>query len=141
MVAEFARRLKDPALAEPLRALADHSDPEIRAQAARALGAMPHPDATAKLERLAADVAWPVRAHAVRGLGLAADPTTFPVVRRALRDSEWWVRLRAGLALTRFGATGRNALLAEEIGADPGARDVARLILGLSPEALAEYSS
>lgn len=140
-LAEFARRLKDQALWEPLRALAEHTDPEIRAQAARALGAMPHPEATAKLERLAADAAWPVRAHAVRGLGLTADPMTFPTVRKALRDPEWWVRLRAGLALTRFGANGRNALLAEEIGPNPGARDVAQLVLGLSPAALAEYAS
>lgn len=140
-LAEFARRLKDQALSEPLRALADHADPEIRAQSARALGAMSDAAATATLARLAADTAWPVRAHAVRGLGLTADPTTFPAVRGALRDTEWWVRLRAGLALTRFGATGRNALLAAEIGADPGARDVARLVLGLSPAALAEYSA
>ena len=101
---------------------------------------MPHPEATPKLQRLASDDAWPVRAHAIRGLGLTADPLTFPAVRKALRDPEWWVRLRAGLALTRFGAQGRNALLEEERGANPGARDVARLILGFSPAALAEYS-
>ena len=60
---------------------------------------------------------------------------------RSLRDAEWWVRLRAGLALTRMGTTGRNGLLEAEVGADPDARDMARLILGLSPQALAEFAA
>jgi hypothetical protein len=62
-------------------------------------------------------------------------------VRDALRDEEWWVRLRAGLALTRFGGPGRNALLSAEVGGHAGARDMARLIVGLSPQALAEYAA
>ena len=57
------------------------------------------------------------------------------------RDVEWWVRLRAGLALTRFGAAGRNALLEAEVGPDGEAREMARLILGLSSQALAEYAA
>jgi hypothetical protein len=51
------------------------------------------------------------------------------------------VRLRAGLALTRFGAAGRNVLLAVEVGAHEPSRDMARLVLGLSPQALAEYAA
>ena len=62
-------------------------------------------------------------------------------MRDALRDTEWWVRLRAGLALTRFGAAGRNVLLEAEVGGHAEARDMARLILGLSPQALAEYAA
>src|SRR3989475_11560049 len=72
---------------------------------------------------------------------MIGDPTTLPLVREALRDAEWWVRLRAGLALTRMGTTGRNGLLEAEVGADPDARDMARLILGLSPQALAELAA
>jgi hypothetical protein len=140
-LAEFARRLRDPALRQPFQALAAHADVDVRAQAARALGATPHAEATTALARLAGDTAWPVRAQAIRSLGIAAEPGTFPAVRAALRDPEWWVRLRAGLALTRYGASGRNALLEAEIGADTGARDVARLVLGLSPAALTEYSA
>ena len=49
--------------------------------------------------------------------------------------------MRTGLALTRFGSAGRNALLAAEVGADPSARDMARLVLGLSPQALAEFAA
>ncbi len=138
---EFAGRLKEPALRERLTTLTAHASVEVRIQAARALGTFPHADSIAALTRLARDEAWEVRAQAMRSLGLIADPTTVPLLREALRDPEWWVRLRAGLALTRFGPPGRNALLEAEVGADSATRDMARLILGLSPQALAEYAA
>src|SRR5256886_15944625 len=72
---------------------------------------------------------------------MIADPATVPLVRDALRDGEWWVRLRAGLALTRFGAAGRNVLLAAEGGAYEPSRDMARLVLRLPPQAPAEYAA
>jgi len=140
-LAEFAARLQEPALRESLTALAGHPDAEVRTQVARALGAFPHPESTPALTRLAGDAAWPVRAQAARSLGMLADPATLPLVHAALRDPDWWVRLRSGLALTRFGSAGRNALLAAEVGADTSARDMARLVLGLSPQALAEFAA
>ncbi len=138
---EFAARLQEPALRERLTALAEHPDPEVRTQAVRALGGYPHSASVAALTRAATDAAWPVRAHAVRSLGMLADSATLPEVRAALRDGEWWVRLRAALALTRFGPGGRNALLEAEVGADPSARDMARLVLGLPAQALAEFAA
>jgi len=140
-IIEFAGRLEHPDLRQPFTALAPHGDPEVRSQVARGLEKYPHPESIAALRLLAQDPVWPVRAHAVRSLGMIADPATVPLVRDALRDAEWWVRLRAGLALTRFGAAGRNALLAAEVGADEASRDMARLVLGLSPQALAEYAA
>jgi HEAT repeat protein len=140
-LAEFAGRLGEPALRERLTALADHADPEVRIQSARALGSFPHRESVTTLTRLATDTAWPVRAQTVRSLGMIADATTLPVVRSALRDPIWWVRLRAALALMRMAAPGRNALLDAEIGADPDARDMARLVLGLPPQALAEFAA
>jgi len=140
-IIEFAGRLQEPALRQPFTALASHSDAEVRTQVARGLGRFPHAESVAALRLLAQDEAWPTRAQAVRSLGMIADPATLPVVRDALRDREWWVRLRSGLALTRFGGAGRNALLAAEVGGDAAARDMARLILGLSPQALAEYAA
>src|SRR2546427_12104626 len=89
-------RSNEPALRDRLTALTGHPDPEVRVQAARAIGSFPHPDSIAALTRLAADPAWPVRAQAVRSLGMIADPATLPLVRDALHDPEWWVRLRAG---------------------------------------------
>src|SRR5256884_6935974 len=112
-----------------------------RSQVARALGKYPHADSVAALRLLARDGIWPVRAQAIRSLGMIADPATVQLVRDALRDGDWWVRLRAGLALTRFGASGRNVLLAVEVGAHQPSRDMARLVLGLSPQALAEYAA
>lgn len=138
---EFASRLNEPALRESLTALGGHPDPEVRVQAARGVGAFPHPASIALLTRLVRDEAWAVRAQAVRSLGLIADRTTLPLVQAALRDPEWWVRIRAGLALTRFGSGGRDVLLQDEHGPDQGARDMARLILGLSAQALAEYAT
>ena len=138
---EFAGRLEHPDLRAPFTALATHRDPEVRSQVARALGKYPHADSVAALRLLAQDRVWPVRAQAVRSLGMIADPATLALVRDALRDGEWWVRLRAGLALTRFGAAGRNVLLAVEVGAHEPSRDMARLVLGLSPQALAEYAA
>jgi len=140
-VAEYAARLQEPALRPRFTALARHPNREVRAQAARALGSLPHAESQTALLALLADEAWVVRAQAARGLGLLANPSSVPALRRALRDSEWWVRLRAALALTRFGGAGRDALLQEERGPDAGARSVTELVLGLSPQALAEYAT
>lgn len=140
-LAEFAARLHEPALREPLTALAEHPDGEVRTQVARGLGTFPHAASIATLTRLAADAFWPVRAQATRALGMLADPKTLPLLVAALRDAEGWVRLRAGLALTRLGPAGRNALLAADVGADPNARAMAHLVLGLSAQALAEFAA
>jgi len=140
-LAEFAARLGEPALRERLTALADHADPEVRIQSARALGSFPHRESVAALKRLATDDGWAVRAQAVRSLGMITDASTLPLVKAALQDNVWWVRLRAALALMRFAAPGRNALLEAEVGADPFARATAQLVLGLPAQALAEFAT
>jgi hypothetical protein len=140
-LAEFAARLQEPVLREPLTALAEHRDAEVRVQVARGLGSFPHAASLAALTQLVADALWPVRAQAARSLGMLADPASLPRLRALLRDPDWWVRLRAGLALTRFGAAGRNALLEADVGPDPNARNMAHLVLGLSPQALAEFAA
>ncbi len=72
---------------------------------------------------------------------MIADATTLPLVRGLVRDPVWWVRLRAALALMRFGGAGRNALLEIEVGGNAEARDVAKMILGLPAQALAEFAA
>lgn len=138
---EFAARMQDPALREALTGLAGHPTAEVRVQVARALGAFPHADSLTVLPRLAGDATWEVRAQAVRSLGRIGDAGSLQILKDALRDREWWVRLRGALGLHRLGALGRNALLAAEVGADPLARDMARLVLGLTPQALAEFAA
>src|ERR1051325_786964 len=140
-LAEFAARLGEPALRERLTALADHADPEVRVQSARALGSYPHRESVAALKRLVVDTEWAVRAQAARSLGMIADVSTLPLVQGALRDGVWGVRLRAALALMRCAGAGRNILLEAEIGADPFARAMAKMVLGLPPQALAEFSA
>ena len=140
-IIEFAGRLEEPVLREGFTTLGTHPEAEVRTQVARALGKFPHAESVAALAYLVHDEAWPVRAQATRSLGMIADQTTLPAVRGALRDPEWWVRLRAGLALTRFGTAGRNALLEAEVGPHAEARAMAELILGLSSQALAEFAA
>lgn len=140
-IVEFAGRMGDARLRDPITALADHRDPEVRVQVARALGDYPHARTVAALRSLVTDSAWEVRAQAVRSLGRIADAATLPELQARLADVVWWVRLRAALALTRLGPAGRDALLRAEVGAQPDARFVSRLILGLSPQALAEFAA
>jgi hypothetical protein len=135
---ELAGRLGAPELNPPIAGLADHSNLDVRAAVARALGRYPGPESVESLRELAEDKAWQVRAQAIQSLGKIGAPA-HDLFRQALRDSSWWVRLRAALALARGGAAGRDALLAAETGADAFARDMARLVLGLPPAALAEY--
>lgn len=140
-LAEFAARLSEPALRERLTALADHPDPEVRVQSARALGNFPHRESVTALKRLVTDDAWVVRAQAVRSLGMITDAGTLPFVKAGLQDAVWWVRLRAALALMRFSGAGRNALLEAEVGANPLASAVATMVLGLPAQALAEFAA
>ena len=77
----------------------------------------------------------------MRSLGMITDASTLPLLKAGLRDEVWWVRLRAALALMRFAAGGRNALLEAEVGADVNARAVAKLVLGLPAQALAEFAA
>ena len=140
-LAEFAARLSEPALRERLTALADHPNPEVRVQSARALGSFPHKESVTALKQLVTDDAWAVRAQAVRSLGMIADYGTVPLLTAALDDPEWWVRMRAALALVRFGSVGQSALLAAETGSHPVASGVAKMVLGLPPQALAEFAT
>jgi hypothetical protein len=72
---------------------------------------------------------------------MITDAGTLPLVKAALRDEVWWVRLRSALALMRFAAAGRTALLEAEAGDDPYARATAKLVLGLPAQALAEFAA
>ena len=139
--AEFSARLGDPALRAPLTALASHPDFEVRIQIARALGAYPHVESSVALSALATDPVWQVRAQALRSLGRLGDASALGLLRAGLADPEWWVRLHSGLALTRLGPAGLDALSATEQSGPGPALDMARLILGASPQARAEFAT
>ena len=135
---DLAGRVSAPELRAPITELAEHPDFEVRVAVARALGSYPGGESLGALRRLAADKAWQVRAQAIQSLGKVG-AATVDLFQRGLQDASWWVRLRGALALARSGPVGRDVLLAAEIGPDAFARDMARLVLGLPPAALAEY--
>ena len=96
-----------PALREALR---EAEIPDLRAQAALALGKIGNPDDLPALVEAGSDEAWPVRALAASALGMIGDVSTIPTLRELTVDREWWVRLNASRALANMGPAGEKAL-------------------------------
>ncbi len=96
-----------PALREALR---EEEPPDLRAQAALALGKIGNPDDLPTLVEAASDEAWPVRALAASALGMIGEVSTIPTLQRLTVDREWWVRLNASRALANLGPAGERAL-------------------------------
>ncbi len=116
-----------------------HDSLEIRVAVARALGGYPHPRTEAALVGLLRDPEWQVRTQAATSLGVIRALNARDALEAALRDGNWWVRLRAGVALRRLGPTGTRTLTDVQAGADRFAREMARYVLGLNDEAVADY--
>lgn len=121
-------------------ALYDHPDPEVRSAVASLLREYFHPSSVERLRTLLADPHPGVRARAARALGTIADPTTLPALAKALEDRSWWVRFRAALALAQRDEPGRAALRKAWDSPDRYARDMARMVSGLSDGGLVELS-
>jgi len=115
-----------PWLRERLR----DENPDIRARAAHALGAIGEPGAAPDLEERLTDPEWPVRAMAAKALGRIRHRASIPMLARSTRDREWWVRANAAEALRLMGDEGiatLEGLLEDE---DRYARHQAVLMLG-----------
>jgi HEAT repeat protein len=115
-----------PALREALFA---ESFPDLRAQAAFALGKIANPDDIPALVEASAAGAWPVRAQVASALGMIGDLSTIPTLQRLTVDREWWVRLNASRALANMGPAGERALAKLLEGEDPYTRDRAAATL------------
>ena len=90
-----------PAAHSQVRDRLQHSDPKVRAAAARALGTYDDP---ADVERLAARTDDPVpevRRAACLALGEIDDPTVLPVLRRCLQDPDSLTKQIAQHAINR----------------------------------------
>lgn len=85
-------------------------DPDIRARAAHALGALKSEDSGPVLLPLLYDGDWPVRAMAAKALGQIGYAEAIDTLCVALRDDSWWVRANAAEALCRTGPDGLQAL-------------------------------
>jgi HEAT repeat protein len=109
-----------------VRALAAHSNPEIRTEAVRALG-MIAPDAESVAVCLAAmdDAEWPPRALAAWSLGRLGDERAIPRLEQAMGDSAYWVRHHSAEALAALGDRGEAALRRGLDHANPFVQDMA----------------
>jgi HEAT repeat protein len=85
-------------------------EPDVRARACCALGAIDGPDTGSALLRALDDPQWSVRAMAARALGRIRHERAIPALCRALRDRRFWVRANAGRALRLMGDPGIQAL-------------------------------
>jgi len=126
-------------LFEQLLGFVGHDSLEIRVAVARALSGYPHPRTEAALGALLHDREWQVRTQAASSLGVIRAVNARDALHGALRDGNWWVRLRAGVALRQLGPAGSRVLTEVQAGADRFAQEMARYVLGLSDEAVADY--
>ena len=126
-------------LYDRLLSYVDHEGLEIRVAVARALGSYPHPRSEATLIAFLRDEVWQVRTQAASSLGLIRAAGARDALREVLNDSNWWVRLRAAVALRQLGLEGTHVLTDAQKGADRFAEEMARYVLGLSEQAVADY--
>lgn len=137
---DAAGALASPEALDRVRDLANHTRPEVRLHVARALRRHADPDTAPILMGLLADEDWRVRAQAARALGALRARDATPLLAHSVCDPSWWVRYRSALALAQIGGESRDALVAVAYGDDPMARDMARLVTGLSSAAVVEMS-
>lgn len=115
-----------PAVPPLIEALADRT-PEVRIEAARALGNIGDARAVEPLGRLLADRRACVRIMAARALGAISGPRAVEILSAACADTGQpdRVRLAAGEGLAECGPAGRAALIAMLRGPSPGDRQIA----------------
>lgn len=111
------------------QALSAEAFPDLRAQAAFALGKIANPDDIPALLEASEDRAWPVRAQVASALGTIGEVSTIPTLQKLTLDREWWVRLNASRALANMGPEGEKALAKLLEGDDRYTRDRAAATL------------
>lgn len=117
-------RESQPRLLELLRI--PHLD--LQASVLKALVALADPSVYDQVHPLASHEAWEIRAQAARALGVLGGPGAVPDLIHLTSDRVFEVRRNAAQGLADLGHAGAAALgwLAEDPGADPFARDMAR---------------
>ena len=104
IVARVLAELATPALGEDLIVLATDGDAEVRASAARAMGASQASFALPVLSVMVRDQEWFVRLRAVVALSSIQEPERIRPLLHALCDSNRYVRQRAAWALSQMGS-------------------------------------
>jgi HEAT repeat protein len=129
--AYLAGRTTDPRAFELLARLVVDEDPNVRANAAEALGTLPVDGSVPVLLERSRDEVWYVRAHAARGLGERGDAGVDRLAE-LLADRSWWVRENAARSLARIGPPSVPALRETLASPDRFARNkAAEVLVGL----------
>lgn len=105
------------------------TDPHLQPRIIAALGRTKHPGSVDAIRVALTSPEWKVRAAAAEAAGHAALVDLADRLCELLCDRIWMVRFRAAEALLKFGAIGRERLVAASNGADPLAREAARTML------------
>ena len=140
-VAYLLGRCRDARAGEWLASLAADPEPEVRASAAEALGALPN---AAILARLLDDDHSLVRASAAKAVGRAGLAELAGGLTPLLRDPRWWVRQSAALSLKHLGGPAVHAVRPLLDDADRFARNKAAEVLievGYVSEQIARLSA
>jgi HEAT repeat protein len=136
----FADVLATPELLNGLCALGRHSDIDVRFGVAQALRNYFHPLAAVTLTALLSDPEARVRTRAAQSLGSMGASESVDELVSKLNDTDWNVRFRSSIALAQLGDRGREALLQLRESPDKYAAQMASMITGLSPGAVAEIA-
>jgi HEAT repeat protein len=107
---DIVSRLRPLRVLPWLEELLDDPEPDVRARACHALGALGDPSSGPALGRRLRDSQWPVRAMAAKALGRIRHRPAIPELCRVLRDREWWPRANAAESLRLMGDEGLAAL-------------------------------
>ena len=135
---ETLGHIGDLAAASHISRRLQHSDLNMRASAARALGRMRAIQSATSLLGALKDDEWQVRAQAAWALGRCRAPIAVYSLTTKVTDKSWWVRRHSAYALAEIGDEGRQALLSiAESSADPYARDMAHEALSGGAQKLA----
>jgi HEAT repeat protein len=94
-----------------LRELLADAEPDVRARASSALGAIGDSASGAALTRVLHDRAWQARAMAAKSIGAIHHQPAIPNLAIGLRDDVWWVRTNCAEALLRMGDEGLQTLV------------------------------
>lgn len=95
----------------------------------RALGRIGHPAGHPTILSGLDHPSWQIRTTAAEAAGRTGARIAVERLGELLHDDQWWVRLRAGEALTRLGAAGRETLARIAETGSPRAATAARTIM------------
>ncbi len=121
--------LDDASMVAPVSGYLGHDDPEVRANAARALGMLGERAACGQLARMMEDGSVRVRAEAAEALGLAGCAEALGVLEAGLGDPDMGVRRSCASALMLLGSEGRAALERYAAAAEEEEREAAAEVL------------